>query len=251
VGASVGAVARRHPTAVEPRPDARPLERLDERDDLLGFHLVPRSPPRTDALPPYVRVPERGRNGNVGEAGDEQLQIALVALRPFMPEAQTNPKRGGEAAHASAADRAAGLQPRGGIVAPLSAVLGKLLPAVALCIEDERMDVDLPAARVAHDETGREAGIGSEVMAESEALRSRLRRLKLGAIHGDIEIRVRPRLLADERVDAQPPSTQTDTPARSRASMTSTTSSCVMRWSTMHPAVMGRSYSPAEGDDAE
>lgn len=51
----------------------------------------------------------RRRNGNVSEAGNEQTQVVLVALRPLEREAEANLELRAEAAHAPAADRADGL----------------------------------------------------------------------------------------------------------------------------------------------
>jgi len=121
---------------------------------------VLRAPPRTHSLAPAC-VPERRWNRNIAEASDEQTQVVLVALRPFVRKAEANLQLATEAAHASAADRADCLQVCGRVAAPRSPVLGQLLPPVALDVEHERMEVDLPAAPVAHDEASREPGIGS------------------------------------------------------------------------------------------
>ena len=77
----------------------------------------------------------------------------------------------------------------------------ELLPAVALDVEDERMEVDLPATLVAHDESRRKPGIRRRIVAEFKALESRSRGLEQGAIEGEVEVRMWPRLLANERVD--------------------------------------------------
>ncbi len=90
----------------------------------------------------------------------------------------------------------------GGVPRPGSAGLGELLPAVPVLVEPERMDVDLSSAFVAQHETRGQAGLDRRIVAEADLGERALGLRELIPVDREVEIRVIPRLLPDERIDA-------------------------------------------------
>jgi single-strand DNA-binding protein len=133
------------------------------------------------------------------EPPGQQGKIVSVGRAQRVAQAMTNLQGGSLAAHRSAGDHAGRGQLLGRVGAPC--VGAQILPAVAVPVEDHRVQVDLAAVGVDQDQPGRQPGHGGRVVGEAH----RCQRLLPGGeiIRGDdqIQVPVRAGLAAEQGID--------------------------------------------------
>jgi hypothetical protein len=146
--------------------------------------------------------------------------------RPANSPGDGGPATGGQAAHRPARHHAHPAQPLGRVLAP--GARAKLLPAVAVPVEDHRVQVNPPAAAVGQDQPRRQAGHRPRIVPEPR-LGQRCS-CQIAAVAGDDQVQVLvDRLWRPSSASTpQPPSSHTTSPAwssRSRIPSTSAASS--------------------------
>jgi hypothetical protein len=126
----------------------------------------------------------------------------VVSFVPLVPEAEAELQARAETANWPPADEPPGGEIGGRVVAPGSAGLRELLPAVTGLIERERMEVNLPSAAVSHDEPRRQSRCAARVVFEAVLLQSVAGTVERRAVESEVEVGVRSSFLAEESVDS-------------------------------------------------
>lgn len=123
-----------------------------------------------------------------------------VALAPLVAESEAKLKFGAETAYGPPSDRTGRSQVFGGVPPPRHPGYRQLLPAVAGCVEGERVEVNLPSSGVSHHETSRKAWLSPLVVVEALFFQRPTRNVELTVVEREVEVAVLARLSAGERV---------------------------------------------------
>ena len=98
---------------------------------------------------------------------DKQANIVFILLRPLVAHAEAKLKRWAYATHLPRSDRAGRVQFFARIATPRPSARGELLPAIAPCIEEKRMEINLPSVLTSKHKPRGKARLTLRVVSEA------------------------------------------------------------------------------------